>query len=103
MANNLVFTSRADKDLKVIKAFYDELYGTEKSLDIVKGLILHLKILVSEKDFSQIGSLDHQFELYKLVYRKVFYHYLRITYRIGKESIFIVRVFDARQNPKKNL
>lgn len=103
MHKPIVFTSRAENDLRSTKLFYDELYGRERSLEILNGLISHLQILVSEHDFSELGSVDSQFRHHKFVYRKLFYHYLRISYKVGKESIFIVRVFDARQNPKKNL
>lgn len=97
------FSRRGLKDLEKTSDFYKELYGDQKAKFIITGLFDFIDVLISQNDFSKIGSIDNQFVNHKLEYRKVFYRYLRITYRVGKEEILIVRIFDARQNPKKNL
>ena len=96
-------TSRALKDLKKTYSFYSVLYGKSKSEQIVTGFFDYLSILESQSDFTQIGPVDEQFSSYSFEYRKLFFGYLKITYRVGKETIYIVRIFDSRQNPKKNL
>ena len=53
-------------------------------------------------DFVNIGAVDDYFSHLKCKYRKIYEHYCKITYREGKNKIYINRVFDMRQNPKKN-
>ncbi len=96
-------SSRGLKDLEKVSDFYKGLYGDDKAKKIIVGFFDFVDILVSKNDFTKIGAIDEQFDHHTLEYRRVFYHYLRITYRITKNHILIVRVFDARQNPKKNL
>lgn len=47
--------------------------------------------------------IDESFSHLKYEYRKMLDDYIKVTYRIGKTKIYIVRVFDTRQDPKKNL
>ncbi len=54
-------------------------------------------------DISKSGSIDQVFSHLKHTYRKLNHHHCKITYRVGKSKIYIVRVFDTRQDPKKNL
>ena len=56
-----------------------------------------------EYNFKQIGSVDEAFSHLKFTYRKLFEGYCKITYRVSKSKIYIVRVFDTRQSPSKNL
>ncbi|GGX27321.1 hypothetical protein [Aquimarina muelleri] len=49
-----------------------------------------------------IGTVDDQFAHLKRQYRKIFAEGCKITYREGKDKIFITRVFDQKQLPSKN-
>ncbi len=100
---NYSLSSRGLKDLQKTSEFYKELYGEHKAKFIIIGFFDFIDILVSENDFTKIGSIDNQFVSHQFNYRKIFYQYLRVTYRVADDNIFIVRIFDARQNPKKNL
>jgi hypothetical protein len=53
-------------------------------------------------DFSEIGAIDEDFEHLKHHYRKPISHNCKITNREGKTKIYVVRVFDTRQNPTTN-
>ena len=84
--------------------FYIELYGSSKTREIITNIRQSTEILERENpESSEIGPIDTAFDHLKFEYRKLINHYCKITYRVGNDNIYIVRVFDLRQNPKKNL
>ena len=98
------WTTRATKDLQKTIQFYIELYGKQKARQIATELRQQTKALNRNNiDVTASGSIDETFSHLKHTYRKLNHHHCKITYRIGKSKIYIVRVFDTRQNPKKNL
>jgi len=103
--NKTVFwTSRATRDLPKTIEFYVELYGNVKAQKVATELRQKTDILQrTDVDFTESGSIDKAFSHLKHTYRKLNHHHCKITYRIGKSKIYMVRVFDTRQNPKKNL
>ena len=67
------------------------------------SLIKYLRILENpDIDLKEIGSIDNRFSHLKNTYRKLILDYYKITYREGKTKMYVVRVFDTRQNPYKN-
>jgi plasmid stabilization system protein ParE len=97
------WTTRATKDLEKITKFYKGLYGSAKALIYATELRQSTDILESEAaDLSQIGAIDETFIHLKHDYRKLIKGDIKITYRIGKTKVYIVRVFDTRQHPNKN-
>jgi len=97
------WTTRATKDLEKTIKFYIKLYGAKKALEIATELRKHTEVLEKENvDTSLVGSIDESFLHLKHTYRKLTKEHCKITYREGKTKIYIVRVFDTRQNPKKN-
>lgn len=103
MTKIINWTKRASKDLEKITRFNKNLFGSEKAFEISKELLKTPDILKkSTVDTEKIGQLDDSYNHLKREYRKLLINYYKITYRIGKENIFIIRVFDTRQNPIKN-
>lgn len=99
----VVWSKRATKDLGEITEFYIQLYGVTKTRIIVTEIRKSTEILErNDIDASKIGALDKQFSHLKYTYRKLNNGYCKITYRESKTNIYIVRVFDTRQNPTKN-
>ena len=97
------WTTRATKDLEKTTKFYIKLYGAKKALEIATALRRHTEVLEKEAiDTSKVGSIDEAFSHLKHTYRKLIKEHCKITYREGKTKIYIVRVFDMRQNPNKN-
>lgn len=97
------WTSRAIKDLEKITRFNSKLFGFNKAIAIALEIKKETEIFENiEYDFSEIGSIDESFSHLKRDYRKLLVHHCKITYREGKDKIFINRVFDTRQNPSKN-
>ena len=73
------------------------------SISISINLINSIEILENSLyDFSKIGSKDSEFSHLKRNYRKIIVGYYKVTYREGSDKIYINRIFDTRQNPKKN-
>ena len=103
IVKHISWTKRALKDLKKARSFYIEIYGLEKAKQYTQQIYDATKILENpDCDFTQIGAVDEYFSHLKNEYRKIYEHYCKITYREGKDKIYINRVFDMRQNPKKN-
>jgi plasmid stabilization system protein ParE len=99
----VTWTTRATKDLEKITRFYIKLYGHSKARQITTELRQSTEILERQNiDTSKIGAIDDTFTHLKRNYRKLIEHHCKITYREGKTKIYVVRVFDTRQNPKKN-
>lgn len=97
------WTTRATKDLEKTTKFYIKLYGAKKAGEIATKLRKCTEILEQEGvDTAKIGSIDESFLHLKHTYRKLTKEHCKITYREGKSRIYIVRVFDTRQNPNKN-
>lgn len=98
------WTTRATRDLQKTIEFYIELYGKAKAKEIASELRIRTETLKqNDLDITASGSIDKAFSHLKHPYRKLNHHHCKITYRIGKSKIYVVRVFDTRQNPNKNL
>ncbi len=81
--------------------FYGELYGEEKAKEIAYKIHKRASVL-SEEKYVKTGAIDESFSHLKHEYRKLIEGYCKITYREGKNKVYIVRIFDTRQNPNKN-
>lgn len=100
--NKPVFwTDRAVNDLEKVIRFNIKLFGFNKSIEIATEIQEATEILAFH-EFNKIGSIDEDFTHLKFEYRKLIHHHCKITYREGKEKIYINRIFDTRQNPAKN-
>lgn len=96
-------TSRALKNMQKIKRFNNQLYGECKSKEIISAIFQRIEIFENNDiNFTSIGSIDEDFVHLKYEYRKLVEGYYKITYRKGNKVIYVVRVFDTRQNPNKN-
>ncbi len=96
-------TSRALKDLQKVRGFNDLLYGVSKSKEIINTIFETIEILENpDVDFTEIGAIDEDFVHLKYDYRKLITSHYKITYRKNKSKIYVVRIFDTRQNPNKN-
>lgn len=100
---NLFWTQRALGDFAKINSFNEQLLGNEKSYEVTENIVQKILLLVNPAfDYTTIGSPDEAFSTYKREYRKLIESHYKITYRIGKDKIYIMRIFDTRQNPHKN-
>lgn len=99
----IIWTKRALNDLRKAYDFNIEIYGEEKSFAIIEKIIFKIELL-KDKRLTEIGMVDIEFRHLNLEYRKLTVGYSKIIYRLGfdKTKIYINRIFDTRQNPKKN-
>ncbi len=103
MSNIINWTNRATKDLEKITRFNLKLYSVKKTIEISQNILNTPKILQNSSiNIKELGQIDESFNHLKRKYRKIITSHYKITYRIGKGKIYIVRVFDTRQNPNKN-
>ncbi len=81
----------------------NSIYGIKKAKEIALRIQKRTEILEStEYNFSEIGAVDEDFVHLRHNYRKLIERHWKITYREGKTKIYISRIFDTRQDPKKN-
>lgn len=99
----IVWTSRAKKDLRKVYAFYAEMTGESKAFEIVESLLKRVDVL-ADKRFVKMGTVDDQFQHLKNDYKKLIEKNIKITYRLStsKPTVYINRVFETRQHPVKN-
>ncbi|WP_299672241.1 type II toxin-antitoxin system RelE/ParE family toxin [uncultured Polaribacter sp.] len=108
MTKTIVWSKRATNDLEKVTKFNLKLYNSKKAIEISKKLIASKliaspEILLNSKiDLTNHGQIDESFKHLKRIYRRILINQYKITYRIGKNDIYIVRVFDTRQHPNKN-
>lgn len=96
-------SSRAIRDLQKLKAFSIDLFGKEKTQEFIDALFEFMGILENpDNKFDQLGKIDETFAHLKYSYRKLIKDDIKITYRLGKTKIYVVRIFDTRQHPSKN-
>lgn len=102
-AYEINWTKRATKDLRKVYEFNIDLFGEEKSFVFIH-LLLEMVDLLSDKKFVKMGAIDEEFKHLKREYKKLIEGYIKITYRIStnKPIVYINRVFDTRQDPRKN-
>jgi plasmid stabilization system protein ParE len=99
----IIWTKRALNDLRKAYDFNTEIYGEEKSFAIVQKIISKVELLKDQR-FEGIGLIDEDFRHLIYEYRKITVGYLKVNYRVGFDNttVYINRIFDTRQNPKKN-
>lgn len=102
-AYEISWTIRATKDLRKIYNFNIGLIGEEKAFGLILLLLERVDMLSNQK-FVRMGAVDEEFKHLKRGYKKLIEGDFKITYRINtaKPIIYINRVFDTRQDPRKN-
>ncbi len=91
----IVWTLPAKFYLKEILAYHKEVAGAKVSKKIKEALLSAPKQLIN---FQELGSIE-EFEPYE--YRSIITGHYKIIYRIVMSNIYIIDVFDTRQNPEK--
>ena len=95
MALTVYWTKRADKKLSSITDYLNREWGEVVVKNFVKILDEFLDIL---SEFPEIGSIENP---HKNIRGFVVVKQLTLFYRMKKDKIIILNLFDNRQNPKK--
>ena len=93
---NVIWTAKA---FKALDAIFDSI--AEKSVTsahkTVNAILDRENQLITQP---KSGTIENRLKL-KREYRFLVEGHYKIIYRIGAKSIYVVKVFDTRQNPKK--
>src|SRR6266446_1534510 len=95
----VVLTNPALADLNRIYIFHFHSYSETTADRILNEIWDGINILFRGKIF--YGQREPYLDHLKREYRRIIVNNYKIIYFIGKTGIYINRVFDARQNPKK--
>lgn len=98
MALNVEWTDFAEKQLKDIFNYYTHVADERIARRLVNKIVVRTDILES---YPQIGSCEELLINYQDEFRYLIQDNYKIIYRVEKERVVIVSVFDCRQNPKK--
>ena len=96
----IVWTEFAEEDIKIIFEFLTTEQGIpiEIAERIVDSLFERVEQLLL---FPRSGELDPFLEEFEKAHRHLVQGNYKIIYRVEKETVFIVSVFDTRQDPQK--
>jgi plasmid stabilization system protein ParE len=102
-AYEISWTTRATKDLRKVYDFNIGVIGEEKAFGLIL-LLLERVDMLSDQKFVRMGTVDEEFKHLKRGYKKLIEGNIKITYRISraKSIVYVNRVFDTRQDPRKN-
>lgn len=90
----LVFSKRSIKEITKIANYIEEKFSLKDKTNFLNKLHLNFELILSNPEtFLKSEKLN----LRKCVVTK----YTTIFYRVEKNTILIVSVFDTRQNPKR--
>ena len=94
----IVWTEQSVSDLRNIFAYYKK--GSHKVANsLIKNILKRTKVL--EKGFIHLGQEEPLLKGRKFVYRYLVLNNYKIIYRIEKNYVYIITVFDTRQNPEE--
>ncbi len=97
MALQVVVSKRADKNLGKILAYIHSEFGESTTIKITKKIFSCIELI---SEFPDVGTVEIKDKGIRgfLIKRQ-----LKIFYRIEKNRLIIVNLFDTRQHPKKKL
>ena len=93
----IVWTRQSVSDLRNIYLYYENF-----SQQIVRNLINNIlrKTKILENGFVNIGQKEPLLKGRNFVYRYLVFNNYKIIYRVESRYIYIITVFDVRQNPE---
>lgn len=95
----IIFTNRADKDIENIFAYFLEV-APYKAEVVLLEIVTKTEQLITHP-FS--GPEEQFLKSWGFNYRFLVVGNYKIIYQVSGDTIFIIQVFDARQNPLKML
>lgn len=95
MTFEVVFTKRAEKDFENISNYIESKFGENASTRF-KSLVLEFATIL--QFFPEIGSIEVEG---KKIRGSVVHGRLKVFYRIKRNQVMILRLFDTRQHPSK--
>jgi len=93
----VIWANSALKDLEIIRDYYTKI-SIKTSNKIISGILRRTRQLES---FPESGQIYESLQAVKFIYRRLIENNYLIIYRIGKNIIHIITIFDSRQEPAK--
>ena len=97
MTFEVVFTKRAERDFETILNYIEFKFGNQAGIRF-RNLVLEFSTIL--QSFPEIGSLEIED---KNIRGSVIHRRLKVFYRIKRQKVIILRLFDTRQNPDKKI
>lgn len=97
MKYKVIWANRALKDLEIISDYYTKI-SIKTSNKIINGILKRTRQLES---FPESGQIYESLQAVKFIYRRIIENNYLIIYRIEKNIIHIIAIFDSRQEPAK--
>jgi plasmid stabilization system protein ParE len=95
----LIYTEQFYLSLLEILEFYDiNGFSREKQSEIANAIIAKTALLV---EHPYLGGIEEYLSHLNLSHRRLIEGYCKIIYRVSESHIYIVDVFDSRQDPIK--
>jgi len=94
----IIWTFKAKDDLKNIYVFLRTEIDDSKAFEIVSKIVNRVEIL---NKMPLAGQKEPKFEKLIREYRRLVENDYKIVYHVRGNNIYINRIFDTRQNPKK--
>jgi len=95
MALKIFWTTRASKNFDILLEYLEREWGDQVTEKFVKDVYDFLELLVEFPEIRSIENTEKGIRGFSLIKQ------MNIFYRITKEKIIILGLFDNRQNPLK--
>jgi plasmid stabilization system protein ParE len=95
MALTIFWTKRASKNFDLLIEYFSSEFGTRAAKNLVLKVYDFLELLLL---FPEIGSVENEENEIRAF---TIFKQLNIFYRVSKDKIIILGLFDNRQNPSK--
>jgi toxin ParE1/3/4 len=94
----IIWTIRSKNDLKQIYTQLCTQIPEQKAFEVVQRIIDRVEQL---SEMPEMGQREPLLTKLKKVYRRLVEGNYKIIYNVADDTIYINRIFDTRQNPKK--
>lgn len=98
MEKEIIWTSQSKNDLQTIYEFNIDVIGEERAFELIQKIIEKVGIL---KRLIPGGTRYLSDKRPDLSYQKLVFKDYLIIFRISQNIVYISKIFDCRQNPKK--
>ena len=97
MKYKVIWANEALKDLEIIRDYFTKI-SIRTSNKIISGILRRTRQLES---FPESGQIYESLQAVKFTYRRLIENNYLIIYRVEKNIIHIITIFDSRQEPVK--
>ena len=93
----IVWTKQSVSDLRNIYSYYEK-FSQQIARNLINNILRKTKVF--ENGFVNIGQKEPLLKGRNFVYRYLIFNNYKIIYRVESGYVYIITVFDVRQNPE---